>query len=184
MDEAPQPTGSDVAERDQLRRRIETLEADLRRYREKEQLLVSTLVSANGHATAIRESARRDAELLLRKARAEAQKTNAAAQKRNAAVERARDDAERELLRLRRITEEMRSGLSGLLTAQLEELDLEAEHESPTAQPNAELETTLDSAVGAQLKRLPTSDSDPEAQAFGENERRSTGGSAHGLRLR
>jgi cell division septum initiation protein DivIVA len=177
MDRAPRPTGSDVAERDELRRRIETLEADLSRYRGKEQLLVSTLVSANGHATAIREGARRDAELLLRKARAEAQK-------RSAAAERARDDAERELLRLRRITEEMRSGLSGFLTAQLEELEFEAEHESPTAYPNAELETTLDSAVGAQLKRLPTSDSDPGAQTLGENERRSTGGSAHGLRFR
>ena len=183
MGEARQLTGSYVAERDELRRRIETLEADLRRYREQEQLFVSTLVSANSHAIAIRESARRDAELLLRKARAEAQKRNAAAQRRNAAVERARDDAERELLRLRRITEQMRSGLSGFLTAQLEELQHEAEQESRTAQPNAELETALDRAVGAQLKRLPTPESGLEAETLGEDERRSTGGSANDLRL-
>jgi cell division initiation protein len=178
MGEAPQATGPSVGEREEeLYRQIEKLEADLSRFREKEQLLVSTLLSASSHATAMRESARRDAELLLRKARAEAHK-------RNAAVERARDDAERELLRLRRITEQMRKGLSGFLTMKLEELQLEAEEE-PTAQPNADLETALDGAVGAQLNRVvPASESNPEAKTLGESERRSTGGSADGLRFR
>lgn len=180
MGEAFQATGppSVGAREEELYRTIEKLEADLSRFREKEQLLVSTLLSANSHATAIRESARRDAELLLRKARAEAHK-------RNATVERARDEAEQELLRLRQITEQMRKGLSGFLTAKLEELQVEAEDETPTAQPNADLETALDGAVGAQLKRgVPTSESDPEAKTLGESERRSTGGSAHGLRFR
>jgi DivIVA protein len=55
-----------------LRRRIEELEMELASYRQREQLLVDTLLSATGHATAIRESARRDAELALRKARIQA----------------------------------------------------------------------------------------------------------------
>lgn len=170
--------GPSVGEREEeLYRQIEKLEADLSHFRDKEQHLVSTLLSANSHAIALRESARRDAELLLRKARAEARK-------RNVAVERARDDAEQELLRLRRITEQMRRGLSGFLTAKLEELQLEAEDERPTSQPNADLETALDGAVGAQMTRVPSSELDPEAKTLGENEHRSTGGSAHGLQFR
>jgi cell division septum initiation protein DivIVA len=176
MAEAPQATGAFVGEREELSRRIEELEADVSRYREKEQLLVNTLVSATSHATAMRESARREAELILRKARAEAQK-------RKAAVERARGDAERELLRLRRVTEQMRRGLSGFLTEKLEELQLEVEQEMPTAEPNAELETALESAVDARVKRAAPSASDPEGKALGEDERRSTGGSEHGLRF-
>lgn len=177
MAEAPHATELSVGEREGLRRQIEKLEADLSGFREKEQLLISTLVSATSHATAMRESARRDAELILRKARAEAQK-------RKAAVERARGEAERELLRLRRITEQMRRGLSGFLTAMLEELQLEAKHGTPTEQPHAELETALGSAVDARLNRAAASQSDPEAKIPEEHDRRSTGGSAHGLRLR
>ena len=69
-------------------------------------------MSATNHAIAIRESARREAELTLRKARAEAEKIKAGA-------ERERDAAQRELLRLRRITEQMRSGLSAFLTSKV-----------------------------------------------------------------
>jgi cell division initiation protein len=176
MSEASQATGSFVGEREELRRRIEELEADLSRFREKEQLLVSTLISATSQAAAMRESARRDAELILRKARAKARK-------RKAAVERARSDAERELLRLRRITEQTRTGLSGFLTAKLEELQLEAEQEMPKAEPNVELETELETAVDMRLKKL-ASEPDPEAKIPGEDERIPTGGSEHGPRFR
>jgi cell division septum initiation protein DivIVA len=173
MGETPWATQSFVGEREELYRRIEKLEADLSRFREKEQLLVSTLVLATSHATAIRENARRDAELILRKARAEAEK-------RKAAVERARSDAERELLRLRRITEQTRRGLSGFLTEKLEELHLEAEQEKPISQPKVELERALESVVEARSKGVATSESDPEATISGEDERRSTYGSEHG----
>jgi cell division initiation protein len=177
MGDASQETRSFVGEREELRRRIEELEADLSRLRAKEQLLVSALVSATSHATAIRESARRDAELILRKARAKARK-------RRAAMERARSDAERELLRLRQITEQTRKGLSGFLTAKLEELQLEAEQEKSTADPKVELETELESAVDARLQKLATSEPDPEAKLLGEDERLSTDGSEHDLRFR
>jgi cell division septum initiation protein DivIVA len=173
MDDASQRTGSFVGEREELRRRIEELEADLSRLRAKEQLLVNALVSATSHATAIRESARRDAELILRKARAKARK-------RRAAMERARSDAERELLRLRQITEQTRRGLSGFLNAKLEELQLEAKQGMSTADRKVELETDLESAVDGRLKELAASEPDPEAKPLGEDERLSE----YGFRFR
>jgi cell division initiation protein len=175
MGDVSQGTGSFVGEREELRRRIAELEAELSRFRVKEQLLVSTLVSATSHARAMRESARREAELILRKARAEAQK-------RNAAVERATSNAERELLRLRQITEQMRRGLSGFLTAKLEELQIETEQEVPTAEPKVELEAALESVVDARLTTLATSEPDPEAKI--EDERLPSGGLEHGPRFR
>lgn len=177
MGETRWATQSVAGEREELYRRIEQLEADLSRFREKEQLLVSTLVSATSHATAIRESARRDAERILRKA-------GAKAQRKKAGVERARLDEERELLRLRRITEQMRSGLASFLTGKLEELHLEAEEQKPTAQPHVELERALESVVEARSKSVAASESDPEAKISGEDERGSTHGSEHGLRYR
>ncbi len=161
MGDTQQATEHWVGEREELRRRIEQLEADLGRYREEEQLLVRTLVSATSHATAIRESARRDAELILRKARAEAQR-------RTVAAERARGNAERELLRLRRITEQMRRGLSGFLTAKLGELQLETEQEMLTPEPTAELGAALEGALEGQMKSMATSESVPTADRDAE----------------
>ena len=175
MSDAYQATGSFVGEREELRRRIADLEAELSRFREKEQLLVSTLVSATSHARAMRESARRDAELILRKARSEARK-------RNAALDRARSEAERELLRLRRITEQTRRGLSGFLTAKLDELQLETKQDVPTAEPKVELEAALESVVEARLKTPATSEPGPEAKI--ESERLPGGGLEHGPRFR
>jgi hypothetical protein len=98
-------------------------------------------MSAMNHAIAIRENARREAELTLRKARAEAEKLKIGA-------ERERDDAQRELLRLRRITEQMRSGLSALLTSKMEELRLETEGATDSGQDD-ELDTALRSTLEA-----------------------------------
>jgi len=148
-----------IGEREELRREIERLQAELSRYRETEQLLVKTLASATTHATAIRESARRDAELALRKARVEAQK-------REAVAERERNDAERELLRLRRLTEQMRKGLSGFLTAKLEELHVEPEAGVP-AEADAELEAGLVSGLEGELKRVVTPEAGPYDHAPG-----------------
>jgi cell division septum initiation protein DivIVA len=173
MGETRWAAGSFAGEREELHRRIEKLEADLSRFREKEQLLVSTLVSATSHATAIRQSARRDAERILRKA-------GAKAQKKKAAVERARRDEERELLRLRRITEQMRTGLASFLTGKLEELHLAAEEQKQTAQPKVELERALADVVDARSKSVAASESDPEAKISGEDERGSSYGSEHG----
>jgi cell division septum initiation protein DivIVA len=124
----------------ELRRRIDELERELEQYREQEQLVSKALVAATSHATAIRESARRDAELTLRKARAEAAKTKSAA-------ERERDHAMSELMRLRKITEQMRSGLSAFLTATVEELRHEEGGDAQTDGKNPVLESALASVV-------------------------------------
>jgi cell division septum initiation protein DivIVA len=159
-------------DRTELRREIERLQADLSRYKETEEHLVRTLVSATSHATAIRESARQDAELILRKARVEVERRKAAA-----------DRERRELLRLRRITEQMKRGLAGLLTAKLEELQLDIEDEMPAAEEETELATALGSRLEGDSKRAPTSESGslaPGAQPRDEHEQGSTGVSAHG----
>ncbi len=59
-------------ERADLADRVEQLEADLVRFRELEGLLRTTLVSAEQASAQMKEQARREAELILREAHAEA----------------------------------------------------------------------------------------------------------------
>jgi hypothetical protein len=125
----------------ELREQIERLERELERHRLQERLLAKTLLSATSHAAAIRENARREAELTLRKARAEGEKLKAAAA-------RERDDAKREFLRLHRITEQMRTGLSAFLAGKVEELRLETEGSTNSGQDD-ELDTALKTALEA-----------------------------------
>ena len=158
--ENPQTTLNSPSDWDELRGRIDELERELEQYREHEELVIKTLISATSHATAIRESARREAELTLRKARAEAEK-------RKAGAERERDDARNELLRLRRITEQMRSGLSAFLTAQVEELRLETEEE-PASGQNQGLEAALGSALEGQTARAAESGREPASHPRAE----------------
>jgi cell division septum initiation protein DivIVA len=155
-----QTTLHSTSDWDELRGRIDELEGELEQYREHEELVIKTLISATSHATAIRESARREAELTLRKARAEAEK-------RKAGAERERDDARNELLRLRRITEQMRSGLSAFLTAQVEELRLETEEE-PASGQNQELEAALGSALEGQTARAAEAGLEPASHPRAE----------------
>lgn len=61
-------------ERADLADRVEQLEADLVRYRELESLLRTTLVSAERASAELKEQARREAELILSEAHAEARK--------------------------------------------------------------------------------------------------------------
>jgi cell division septum initiation protein DivIVA len=179
VSEDQQTTRGSTSDAEELRRRIDQLEGELERYREQEQLVVKTLLAATSHATAIRESARREAELTLRKARGKAEK-------RKAAAERERDDARRELLRLRRITEQMRSGLSAFLTAKVEELRLNTEEEEvPASEQDQGLEAVLGSAIEGQTARAaeaglePTSH--PRAEIRDGGEHGSSSGSPDGL---
>src|SRR5438046_10663410 len=57
-------------ERADLADKVESLDADLLRYRELETLLRSTLVSAERASHEVREKARKDAELLVAEAQA------------------------------------------------------------------------------------------------------------------
>src|SRR5581483_6430418 len=59
-------------ERADLADRVEHLEAELVRYRELEQLLRTTLVSAERAAHALKDAAKREAETILAEARTEA----------------------------------------------------------------------------------------------------------------
>src|SRR6266516_1808616 len=59
-------------ERADLAARVETLEADIARYKELEQLLRATLVSAERAAHELRDQAKREAETIVAEAHAEA----------------------------------------------------------------------------------------------------------------
>ena len=61
-------------ERADLADKVESLEADLVRFRELEALLRTTLVSAERAAAEMKEQARREADLILTEAHAEARK--------------------------------------------------------------------------------------------------------------
>src|SRR6266567_8144646 len=61
-------------ERADLADKVEQLESDLIRYRELEALLRTTLVSAERASAEVKEQARREAELILGEAHAEARK--------------------------------------------------------------------------------------------------------------
>src|SRR5438128_2693125 len=61
-------------ERADLADKVEQLEADLVRYRELEALLRTTLVSAERASADVKDQARREAELILGEAHAEARK--------------------------------------------------------------------------------------------------------------
>jgi uncharacterized membrane protein YqiK len=141
VSEYQQPSTPSSSDWEELGRRLDQLEREQERQREHDQLAVETLRAATSHAMAIRESARREAELTLRKARAEAEKQKTA-------VERERNDARNELFRLRRVTEEMRRGLTAFLTERVEELRLESEEAVP-APEEQELDQVLGSLVEA-----------------------------------
>lgn len=83
-------------ERADLADKVEQLEADLVRYRELESLLRTTLVSAEKASGELKEQARREAELILGEAHAEAR-----AVQRRALSENERLIAETRLLRER-----------------------------------------------------------------------------------
>ena len=157
--EASEDTAS--VERAELRRRIEEVEAELRRYRRDEALLVQTLMSATRHAVVVRESARRESELVLRKARAEASK-------RLAESERARREGDSEALRLRQIAEETRQGLTQFLSAALVKLQIDSADQEAADEEAAGSETTtvsgqeLESALDERVKSASESETASE----------------------
>ena len=91
-------------ERADLADKIEQLETDLVRYRELESLLRTTLVSAERSAAEMKEQARREADLILGEAHAEAR-----------AVQReARAENERLITDSRRLKAQLRAALEGI----------------------------------------------------------------------
>ena len=114
----PNETGGFSDEHVVLRERVEQLESELARFRQDEEFLVQTLVSAARHASELRDSAKAEGEIIVREATAEAER-------RTAVLEGQRRAAAQELARLQQIAEETRQGLSSLLTTLLGELHAE-----------------------------------------------------------
>jgi cell division initiation protein len=91
-------------ERADLADKVEQLEADLVRYRELEALLRTTLVSAERASAELKEQARREADLILSEAHAEAR----------AVQRRALSENERLVNETRRLKERLRSVLAAV----------------------------------------------------------------------
>ena len=91
----------------------------------------------------IREAARREAELILGKARREALS-------REAVSERKRVLAEREVVRLRQITDEVQASLKSILAVSLEQLRVEVEADVSSSEP-ASLDEALTVALETSL---------------------------------
>jgi len=88
-------------DRGELTDRVEHLETELQRHRELEALLRATLVSAERSAEELREQARREADLVLAEAHAEAR----------AVTRRAAADRERLLTHAHRVRAQLRAAL-------------------------------------------------------------------------
>jgi cell division initiation protein len=98
-------------ERADLADKIEQLETDLVRYRELEALLRTTLVSAERASAEMREQARREADLILGEAHAEAR-----------AVQRnARSENERLTTESRRLRAQLRAALESVDEVQVQD---------------------------------------------------------------
>lgn len=91
-------------QRADLADRVESLEEEVRRHQEMEQLLRQTLVSAEKAAADLREQARKEAEVVVAEAHAEARKV----------VHRAATEHERLAADARRIEAMLRSALATL----------------------------------------------------------------------
>jgi cell division initiation protein len=109
-------------ERADLADKVEQLETDLVRFRELESLLRTTLVSAEQASAQMRDQARREAELILNQAHAEAREIH-----RNAVAENDR---------LAHETRRLRAQLIDALSA-LEEPEPAGTKEKPAEQPAA-----------------------------------------------
>jgi cell division initiation protein len=137
-------------ERADLADKVEQLDADLVRYRELESLLRATLVSAERASAELREQARREAELILNEAHAEAR-----------AVQR-RAIAENE--RLSGESRRLRAQLTAAL-ATLEETETEAASEPlPDADDRGEAASETWRDFGG-APALPGPDADADAEA-------------------
>ena len=135
-----------------LRNEIAGLEGEAERVRTQKELVGKTLLAATSFAMKTREGARREAELTLRNAGAKAVQDRAAL----VHLAKEREDAERQLLRLQQLTQEMQSGLAGFLRSTLHELRPESEPNADAADssppPAASVEETLVNALEAALQ--------------------------------
>lgn len=155
-------TASD--ELDQLFAEVTRLTAENERYREHAERTSKLYLAATNYAEWIRESARRDAELALRKARARVEQLEAAARGLEQ-VQRERAGLQAELARLQAMIDETRARLSAFLAAGLEALTSERTTEEVAAQPSFD---DLRDALNSQLPPASASATEP-VQVGGES---------------
>ena len=123
------PSQNDVggaSEIEALRAQVRRLETELERYRTHAERTSRLFLAVTDYATWIREQARHDAQLALRKANARAEKLMATARE----LERTERELARrqtELERLEALTDQTRTRLSAFLTTGLEVLEAEVE---------------------------------------------------------
>jgi cell division initiation protein len=116
-------------QRADLADRIEELEQEVKRHVELETLLRSTLVSAERAAQEVKEQARREAELIVTEAHAEARSV-----RRDAIA-----DKERLLRDIRRIEGLLRSALDAVTDGEAEDLErVESPEPTPAELPQAD----------------------------------------------
>lgn len=138
------------SERGELLEKVHRLEAELDRYRAHAERTNKLFLSATNYAEWVRERARRDAEIALRKARAKAEKLGSTARElERTEVELVR--ARNELARLQAVTDETRTRLSAFLTAGLQVLNTEREagQEDGPKPPLGDLPDTLQRQLAA-----------------------------------
>ena len=133
-----------LAEHEKLLAKVRRLEVELQRYREHAQRTSKLFLSVTNYVEWVRENARRDAELALRKARARVEKLNKTALE----LERAEDELARvrdELAHLQHLTDATRERLSAFLTAGLQALDgdLSAAQDDSPSPALSDLQDTL-----------------------------------------
>ena len=123
--------------------KVRRLEVELQRYREHAERTSRLFVSVTRYAEWVRENARRDSELALRKARSRVQKLDRTASD----LERTESELARvqdELARLQALADETRAGLSAFLAAGLQALSSEPEDEADKTPPSqSDLRDTL-----------------------------------------
>jgi hypothetical protein len=136
--------------------KVQALELELERYRAHAERTSKLFHAATKYAEWVRENARRDAELALRKASARVAKLEAAAGRlewTEAELVRRQD----ELARLNALSQATRARLSAFLTAGLQTLNTTVElgNEDGSTRPLGDLQDTLHSALDSNSAPTP-----------------------------
>ncbi len=132
-----------ASEREEPLAQLRRLEAELERYREHAQRTSKLFLSVTKYVEWVRENARSEAELALRKSRARVERLDRATrelEETELKLARVQDD----LARLEAVTEETRARLSAFLAAGLQALDTDAGAATSAAErAPADIEDTL-----------------------------------------
>ena len=151
------PEGGDLSRKhEELLAKVHDLELELARYRAHAERTSKLFLAATKYAEWVRENARRDAELALRKASARVEKLELTTDRLEwTEAELARRQGE--LARLDALTEETRTRLSAFLTAGLETLNktVELQDEDGSRRPLGDLQDTLHNQLASTSASTP-----------------------------